>query len=222
MSSNPTNVMKDFYAILRVPRDATGAQIRARFLELTRERHPDRFQGEEKKKAEEEFQSITQAFNNLVNPELRRQHDIELRQPKQESVDPKQLAKVYLHRGVKAYKAKNYREAADNFRRATEADPESAMAWHHLARACSHEPRYHAHARKAIEEACRLDPMKAPYLKLAGEIFRSAGEKEKAIRYYRQAVQWGGEEPEIREALDELTGAKKKSILGGIFGRMGE
>lgn len=213
--------MQDFYAILGVPRDATTARIRSRFLELTRERHPDRFQGEAKKKAEEEFQSITQAFNTLVNPETRRSHDMELRQPKKGGVDPGDASKVYLQRGVKAYKGKNYREAADNFRRAAESDPENGMAWHHYARACSQDSRYLDQAKRAIEEACRLEPMKVQYLKLAGEIFRRAGDNEKAVRYYRQAVQWGGEEPEIQEALAELTGGKKKSILGGLFGKMG-
>jgi curved DNA-binding protein CbpA len=212
--------MRDFYAILGVPRDAMPAQIRARFLELTRQRHPDRFQGDEKVRAETEFQEITQAFNNLSSPHLRRQHDLELRQPQKGAADPSQVSKVYLQRGVKAYKTKNFREAADNFRRAAEVDPENGMAWHHLARACSQERRYLSQARKAIEEACRLEPMKVSYLKLAGEIFREAGDKAKAIHYYRQAVQWGGDEPEIQTALEELTG-KKKSLLGGLFGRMG-
>lgn len=215
--------MKDFYAILGVSRDATREEIRRRFLELTREKHPDRFQGEAKREAEEEFQEITQAFNNLVSPELRRQHDAALREPRESAADPAKVAKVYLQRGVKAYKAKKFREAAENFRRATEADPENAMAWHHLARTCSKDERYLAQAREAIGKACKLQPMKVSYLRLAGSIFRQAGEREKAIHYLRKAVQWSGEDPEIKAELDDLTGkGKKKSFLGGIFDRMGD
>ena len=215
--------MKDFYAILGVSRDATTQEIRRRFLELTREKHPDRFQGEAKREAEKEFQEITQAFNTLVTPELRREHDAALRQPEKRGADPEQVAKVYLQRGVKAYKAKEYREAAGNFRRATEADPDNAMAWHHLARACSEGERYLPQAKEAIEKACKLKPMKVSYLRLAGSIFRRAGERQRAIHYFRKAVQWSGEDPEIKAELEELTGeGKRKSFLGGIFDRMGD
>jgi curved DNA-binding protein CbpA len=43
----------DFYSVLGVPRNATTEQIKERFLQLTREKHPDRFPGAEKQKAEE-------------------------------------------------------------------------------------------------------------------------------------------------------------------------
>ena len=61
----------DFYAVLGVPRNATAEQIKERFLQLTREKHPDRFRGAEKQRAELAFQEITQAFNTLSNPERR-------------------------------------------------------------------------------------------------------------------------------------------------------
>src|SRR6202035_951938 len=105
---------KDFYAILGVPRTASEDQLRQRFRELARERHPDRFRGEEKARAEKDFQDITQAFNVLSDPERRRSHDRELARP-QEISDPRQLVRVYLQRGIRAYKEKNYFEAADNF-----------------------------------------------------------------------------------------------------------
>ena len=72
---------RDFYAILALPRNASEEQIRQRFRELARERHPDRFQGEAKARAEGEFQEITQAFNVLFDPERRRGHDLELTRP---------------------------------------------------------------------------------------------------------------------------------------------
>ena len=63
--------------------------------------------------------------------------------------------------------------------------------------------------------------MKPEYFKLAGLVFTRANEPEKAIQYYRQAIRWGGEDPEIRAALDSLEGGdkKRKSLLGGIFGK---
>ncbi|HSM50193.1 MAG TPA: DnaJ domain-containing protein, partial [Thermoanaerobaculia bacterium] len=43
---------KDLYAILGVSRTATPDQIRQRFRELARTSHPDRFQGEARRRAE--------------------------------------------------------------------------------------------------------------------------------------------------------------------------
>ena len=94
-----------------MPRNATEEQIRQRFRELARTRHPDRFQGMEKARAEKEFQDITQAFNVLADPERRRRHDVDLVRPDESARPiPAQLFKVYLQRGVKAYKEKNYLE----------------------------------------------------------------------------------------------------------------
>ena len=215
-------MQKDFYAVLGVPRNATAEQIKDRFLQLTREKHPDRFPGADKQRAELEFQDITQAFNLLSNPERRRQHDLELTRPSQQRVDPGEAARVFLQRGVKAYKAKNFTEAADNFSRATEADPKNAMAWHHLARTCLQQERWLPRAVTAIARACELEPMKIEYAKLAGQISERTGDRERAAHYYRQAIRWGGEDPEIRAALDQIESGdkKRKSLLGGLFGKV--
>lgn len=207
----------DFYSVLGIPRNATSEQIKERFLKLTREKHPDRFNGPEKQQAELDFQAITQAFNVLSHAERRRQHDVELTRPGTQKADPGELLKVYMQRGVKAYKAKNFIEAADNFDRATESDPNSALAWHHLARTCLQQDRWLPRAAAAVVRACELEPMKVEYHKLAGQIFLKSGDREKAANYFRQAIRWGGEDPEVRAALDALEG-KRKSLLGGLFG----
>jgi curved DNA-binding protein CbpA len=214
-------MQKDFYAVLGVPRNASSEQVKERFLQLTREKHPDRFPGPEKQRAELAFQEITQAYNVLSHGDRRRLHDLELARPSQRS-DPGELGRVFLQRGVKAYKAKNFTEAADNFSRATEADPGNAVAWHHLARTCLQQDRWLPRAVAAVVRACELDPMKADYAKLAGQILARTGDRDKAANYYRQAIRWGGEDPEIRAALDLLEGGdrKRKSLLGGLFGKV--
>jgi curved DNA-binding protein CbpA len=211
---------RDFYAVLAVPRNATEDQIRQRFRELARTRHPDRFQGEEKARAEKEFQEITQAFNVLSDSERRRRHDVDLVRPEESSgaVDPRQLFRVYLQRGVKAYKEKNYIEAASNFDLATQTDPKSGQAWHHLAQACSQQRNWLPRAAAAIDQACQLEPMNASYLKQGGRIHALAGQADRAIQYYRKALQWGDDDPAVRLALDELsraTPAPRRGLFGG-------
>jgi curved DNA-binding protein CbpA len=208
---------RDFYTVLAVPRNATEDQIRQRFRELARTRHPDRFQGVEKVRAEKEFQELTQAFNVLSDAERRRRHDVELVDPKESGqTDPRQLFRVYLQRGVKAYKEKNYLEAASNFDLATQADTKSGQAWHHLAQACSHQRNWLPRAVDAIERAAQLEPMNSTYLKQAGRICALAGQTEKAIQYYRKALQWGDDDDTGRQALESLSGSPARR---GLFGR---
>ena len=208
---------KDFYAVLGLPRNATEEQIRQRFRELARVRHPDRFQGVEKERAETDFQAITQAFNVLSDAERRRQHDVELVQPSAELSDPRQLARTYLQRGVKAYKEKSFLEAADNFDRATKADPASSQPWHHLALACAQRTEWLSRAVAAIERACELEPMNPSYRKQAGRICALAGQADRATLHYRKAIQWGDDDPAVRRALDEL----EKPSRRGLFGKAG-
>lgn len=214
-------MIENYYTILGVSQNATREQIRERFLSLARERHPDHYQGDTKNQAEIDFQAITEAFNVLSNPERRRRHDLELARPKAgegQKADRKQVAKVYLTRGVKAYRDKNYLEAADNFDRATREDPDNAQAWHHLARACSHQRRWRSRALQAISRACELEPMNAEYHKIAGKIFADAGMTSRAIQSYKQAIQWGADDPALQERIAELEGKKRR----GLFSRGGD
>ncbi len=214
---------KNYYAVLDLPPSSTTEKIRSRFRELARTRHPDRFQGAEKAAAEAEFQELTEAFNVLSDPERRRLHDLELARPdltQGKGSDPAQVVRLYLQRGIKAYKEKNYLEAADNFDRATKTDPDSAQAWHHLALACSHQQRWLARGLEAIAHACELDKMNAAYLKLAGRLHAQAGLAERATHYYNEALTWGGEDAAVRQALDELKKPEKRGWK--LFGKAAE
>lgn len=209
---------KDFYVVLGLPRNATEEQIRQRFRELARLRHPDRFQGAERAGADVEFQELTQAFNVLSDPERRRLHDLDLVRPAAAESEPRQLARAYLQRGVKAYKEKSFLEAADNFDRATKADPTSSQTWHYLAMACAHQANWLPRAVAAIERACELEPMNPSYHKQAGRICALAGQAERAVLHYRNAIEWGDDEPAVRLALEEL----EKSPRRGLFGKLAD
>ncbi len=213
---------KDYYAILDLPRTATPDQIRTRFRELVRARHPDRFQGASKAAAEVAFQAITEAVNVLTDSEKRRAHDLELARPEPTTArptEPAQLAKIYLQRGIKAYRERNFLEAADNFDRATKSDPKNAQAWHHLAMACSQQPRWQSQGLDAIAHAVELEKMNVTYLKMAAKMHASAGMTAKAEQYYNEALTWGGEDLAIRQALEDLR--KSKKAKSGLFGKTG-
>ena len=217
-------MQKDYYAVLSLPRNATAEEIRLRFRDLARARHPDRFRGPEKTAAETEFQALTEAFNVLSDPERRRLHDLELVRPTaaaaREAESRTEAARIHLQRGVKAYREGNYIEAAAHFDQATKTEPGNAQAWHHLALACTQQRRFLSRAMAAIERACELEPMNVNYLKLAGKLFAAGGLLSRAEQYYNDALTWGGEDPALRQALEEL-GKPAKRGRPGFFGKVG-
>lgn len=197
---------KNYYAILGVLQGATDAEIRARFKELARRLHPDRFAGEEKARAEERFQAITEAVNVLTNPGRRRDHDFELAQPNKgdRGQEGDRVAQAYLQRGSKAYRERNWVQAADNFHRATELQPSNPRTFYLLALVCTQNRRWQTQAVNAIGRACELDPMNAEYLKLAGRIHEAAGLTARAEKFYTAALRWGGPDSAIEETLSKL------------------
>lgn len=211
---------KDYYVILGAARNATKEQIRNCFRKLARDRHPDRFQGELRQKAELEFQDLTEAFNVLIDPDRRRQVDLELARPEAASAasDASRLGRFHMEAGVQFYRDGNFAQAADAFERAIQAEPKNHQAWHHLAQALSHQRRHLARAVEAIARACELQAINPTYLKLSGRLHAEAGLVERAEHYYNEAQIWGGEDPVVSKALEALRKDARKG-RSGLFGK---
>lgn len=64
---------KDYYESLGVPRAASEAEIKKAFRKLAREYHPD--VAKDKKKAEEKFKEINEAYEVLSDPAKRKKYD---------------------------------------------------------------------------------------------------------------------------------------------------
>jgi len=64
---------KDYYEILGVPRTATEADIKKAFRKLAREYHPD--VAKDKKKAEEKFKELNEAYEVLGDSAKRKKYD---------------------------------------------------------------------------------------------------------------------------------------------------
>jgi len=65
--------MKDYYAILGVPRDASFRTIKRAYRRMARRHHPDLHQGS--KEAEERFKEIGEAYEVLGSPRRRALYD---------------------------------------------------------------------------------------------------------------------------------------------------
>jgi len=150
----------NYYEILGVERSASELEIRDRFRQLARENHPDRVKGTDKSEAERKFQTLTEAVNVLTNPARRKQHDAELSVGiNRGTADLTQVAKVYLSKGVKAFKEGDIRAAYENFDMAVKHNPNDAKAFHYLALAAnrvSEGCRTHLQTRRSGRESRAL------------------------------------------------------------------
>ncbi|MDE2010186.1 MAG: molecular chaperone DnaJ [Candidatus Omnitrophica bacterium] len=66
---------KDYYEILGVPKSASVAEIKKAYRALALKHHPDRVPEAEKKKAEEQFKEISEAYGVLSDPQKRQTYD---------------------------------------------------------------------------------------------------------------------------------------------------
>lgn len=199
----------NYYDVLGVQRSASEEEIRERFRKLVRENHPDRYKGSDKADAERKFQALTEAHNVLTNPARRKQHDAELGAGlSKTTADFGQVAKVYLAKGVKAFKEGDIRAAYENFDMAVKHNPNDAKAFHYLALAATRIPAYARQAVQAIETAVQRDPVNPAYLKDAGLICKHAGLLAKAERYLGEALKWDPSSMEIQNALADLRQSK--------------
>jgi curved DNA-binding protein len=65
---------KDYYATLGVSKDASAEEIKRAFRKLAIQYHPDKAKGD-KRRAEEKFKEINEAYEVLGDPEKRRKYD---------------------------------------------------------------------------------------------------------------------------------------------------
>lgn len=211
----------NYYEVLGVERSASERDIRDRFRQLARENHPDRYRGSDKADAERKFQTLTEAVNVLTNPIRRKQHDEELSSGVgRGTADLTQVARVYMAKGVKAFKEGDIRAAYENFDMAAKHNPQDAKAFHYLALAAARVPGSMRQAVQAIETAIQREPMNALFLKDAGLICRSANLVAKAERYLEEALKWDASNAEAQMALSQLREAKEPGKSGfSIFGK---
>jgi len=64
---------KDYYEILGVPRSASDVEIKKAFRKLAREYHPD--VAKDKKRSEEKFKEVNEAYEVLSDPAKRKKYD---------------------------------------------------------------------------------------------------------------------------------------------------
>lgn len=216
--------MTNYYEILGVSRDAADAVIRDRFRALARDAHPDRFTDAAKKaEAETRFQVLTEAVNVLTNPQRRKAHDFDLDKGSGGGAfDPAAVAKVYLAKGVKAYREGDLVAAFQQFDLSVHHWGKDAKALHYLALVCSRLPGKARRGVEAVEAALRLDPENGAVHREASRLYLQVGLRTKAERHLQEALDRIPEDGDVQKLANELRPPpENKGFLGGLFGRKG-
>jgi curved DNA-binding protein CbpA len=179
--------MADYYELLAVPRDADAAAIRLAYARQARERHPDRFTDpEEKRRAQEAFTLITEAFNTLTNEKSRREYDASLAAPR--VAVPEQIAREAHELALQLMERRSFHEAIELLRTSVRHQPLEPQYHASLARALARNPHWVREAMGEIEEAIRLAPQRAPYHAQLAELLLGQGLKLRARRAAETAL----------------------------------
>ena len=209
------------YAILGVEVDATTDDIRAAFRRLTLRNHPDRFSGEERLRAEERFQEITEAFNVLSRPDARERYDRDLFQgvTQAKAINPKEISRRFAMKGAQAYRDGNLQEAAEHLTLAVSHDDDNPRAHYFLALTLARTPGRQRDALRHIGRAGQLEATNPAIRAEEAQMFLVAGMASRARRAAEEALQFDPTNTKARAVLDTLD-RQEKSGGDGILGRL--
>ncbi len=197
---------RTFYEILEVEPLASDDQIRASFRRLARERHPDRFLGQERASAEAAFQAITEAYNVLSDPSQRARYDQGLSSNKQsqQHANPRDIARALLAKAVSLANSGQASEAKEYFAQAVAHDPENAKAHHLYGMFLSKQAGGMEEALRQLDQAVKLEQNDPKVLMDASKLFARAKMVARATRFAQLALQMVPGDPDVEVWLDQL------------------
>ena len=209
------------YRIRMIDNQATADEIRAAFRRLTLKHHPDRFSGEQRARAEERFQEITEAFNVLSRPETRERYDRDLFQgvTKAKAVDPKEISRRLAIKGAQSFRDGKVQEARESLELAVSHDDDNARAHYFLALALARTAGRQRDALRHIGRAGQLEATNPAIRAEEAQMFLAAGMATRARRAAEQALQYDPTNTKASAVLDALERPEKPES-DGILGRL--
>ena len=212
-----------FYQILDIPRTAADEDVKKAYFQMARRFHPDRFErklaAEYKAQIDEVFDGITNAYRVLSNKEARRVYDAKSGSAAtQEDIQGSfRKADIKFRQGKTLHGQGRIDEAIAYLEEAVRLRQDKGDYYLLLAMAESKVPAYVKKAEQDFLRAIQLEPWNPEGYVGLGLLYKVEGLQTKAIRQLEKALEVEPEHASAREALDELTGGKKKGA-GGLFG----
>lgn len=225
----------NLYEILDLDVRADTEEIKHRFVELTKQLHPDKFQkyGDPALLAQVDaiFAKISEANEVLKDPLRRSEYNEKTGldkaplhktapapAPASESQkggkayayeDPEHKAKQHFAHGKEALKNQKFHDAVEHFREAVRMMPDVAEYQFFLGRTLSMNPQRAKEAEERLKRALELKPNRVEILLELGRFYERMNLKLRAKTYYEQALK---ADPKNKEAMQAL-GIKVKQPL---------
>lgn len=207
------------YDTLGIERDATDQQVRAAFRELALKYHPDKFTGEARATAEENFQSITEAFNVLSHPSSRDKYDIEISKGTDvKKMDPREISRRLAAKGSQCLREGSAAEALENLKSAIDHDDENSRAHYFYALTLARVPSKVRDALRHMERASALEPSNGAMKAEAAGLALAAGMKSRAARLAEEALALDPTSAKASEVMSQASSDENEKG-GGLFQR---
>ena len=203
----------DHYIVLGVDSKASLSDIRKAYYFLARRFHPDRFRVGELQdlllRVEVYFTQVTEAYNTLSDPELRKNYDTELAEQvgtkKAKPVqDKRQLARENYARAKLLLKKKKLQEAVTFLENAIELDEANATYHLELGRVLLLNPRRRSDCEDHLVRAIELDPTSSAASLALGDLYAKTGRKDQARHMFNEVLRWEPENAEARQRIKQL------------------
>jgi curved DNA-binding protein CbpA len=195
--------MSDYYEMLGVSPQASAADIRAAYARLARERHPDRFPDPAAKaRAQAEFQSLTTAFNTLLNPRSRQEYDANRHRPVPRT--PEDIARDAFERARPLAEAGSLEEAVTLLRTAVHHAPAEAAYQLALGRALARTPQASREAVQVLERATQIAPTDAGAFADLAVVLARQGLRLRALKALDAAQRLAPGDPRVARLAAEL------------------
>lgn len=233
-----TLAQKDYYTLLGVTTRADLPQIKTAYYRLARRFHPDRYYGLEdpivKEKIDIIFSTINIAYETLKNSRSRQQYDsaplddrrINVSSSPSEPAKPsaENIAKVaedYYQRAQKSYSARNFFEAVQFLRSATQISPTVPKYWRQLGIALSKNDQWRKEAEDSFQRAVDLEPENPENHLYLAFLYRNSDLKLRARRCFTKVLELDPRNEVAKAQIAEIdsgdSGLTKKGILDGLW-----
>ena len=214
----------DYYKILNVQRDCTDEDLRRAFRRLSLSTHPDRFQDEERSRAEQEYQLIVKAFNTLKDATQREKYNQTIarefanpRTNKGQSTNDLEAMK-YEKAGISYYKKGQFDHAVEFLGKAAYMKPNSNVYYYKgLAESKIHGKR--KDAMTSLQKAIDADAYQVKYRVAIVECMFEMGLKTKAQKTLGEALSLFPADQRLQDLQSKFFGnqEEKGNLVKDLF-----
>jgi|GEM_PF-6037786 len=224
---------KDYYTLLGVTTKADMPQIKAAYYRLARKFHPDRYYGLDdpvlKEKIDIIFSTINAAYETLKNSRTRHVYDSsslddrritassttqDARKPSAENVA--KVAEEYFQRAQKSHSSRNFFEAVQFLRSATQIAPEVPKYWRQLGISLSKNEQWRKEAEDSFQRAVDLEPQNPENHLFLAFLYRNSNLKLRAKRCFMKVLELDPKNDVAKDQIDEIeaeeSGSQKKGL----------